>query len=175
MLVRYREGSLAEAVTMVENLHRQYSPGRPVEITFMDDAFNQLYQDEILTGKLAGSFTGVAIVISCLGLFGLISFSAQRRRREIGVRKVFGANVRDIVLLLCRDFVALIGISLVIGLPFAYWVATRFLSEYQFHTGIGFSFFAWTIGSTFFVAIAAVSFQSIKAAVSRPVETLRSE
>jgi putative ABC transport system permease protein len=110
-----------------------------------------------------------------LGLFGLVSFSAERRRKEIGIRKVLGAAMQDVVVLLCRDFVILIGISLAIGLPVAWWLADRFLSGYQFHVDVGITFFLWTIGATFGLAIAAVSIQSIRAALSNPVDTLKSE
>lgn len=175
MMVSYKPGQLPEAVSAIEALHRQYSPGRPVEITFMDDAFNKIYEQEILTGKLAGSFTMIAIVISCLGLFGLVSFSAERRKKEIGIRKVLGADVIEVVVLLCRDFAVLIGVALAIGLPIAGWMAARFLSEFAFHVDIGISLYIWTILSMFGLALAAVSFQSIRAAVAKPVDSLRTE
>jgi ABC-type antimicrobial peptide transport system permease subunit len=175
MMVSYEDEKLQEALSTIEALHRQYSPDRPIEIEFMDDAFNKLYYEEIVSSKLAGSFTAIAIIISCLGLFGLVSFSAARRKKEIGIRKVLGAEVSQVVMLLCRDFFVLVGISLIIGLPIAWWVATKFLSGFRFHVELGAGLFVWTTVSMFGLAIIAVSFQSIRAAIRKPVESLKME
>lgn len=175
LFVRYKEGKLEEALATIDNLHRAFEPGSPSQIQFMDDTFNQLYAEEVLLAKLARIFTAIAIFVSCLGLFGLVSYSAQRRRKEIGIRKVLGATVSSLVTLLCRDFLGLIVLSMVCGLPIAWFGAQFFLERYVQHTAPGASVVVLAAVSLLAAALVAVIFQSLKAAMADPANVLRSE
>ncbi len=175
IFIRYQEGKAQEAIKFMESLHLKYEPNYPLEYQFTDEAFGKIYESEILMGKLSGLFTLMAIFISCLGLFGLASFTAERRVKEIGVRKVLGATAIQLVVLLCTDFVLLVGIALSIGLPIAWWAMQTFLSRYAFHTELSPSIFLLTSIIMIGIALITVSFQSIKTALRNPVRSLRTE
>jgi ABC-type antimicrobial peptide transport system permease subunit len=175
MFIRYKPGQAQEAVENVESLLKKFNSGFPLEYKFMDETFGKIYETEILAGKLSNCFTLIAIFISCLGLFGLASFTAERRTKEIGVRKILGATVSQVVLLLCRDFILLICIALVVGLPLAWLGAKEFLDGYAFHIELGYAVFALAGFGITAIALVTVSFQSVKAAMSNPVKNLRVE
>lgn len=175
IFIRYESGSLEIALKHIQNVYQKFSPDFPIEYKFMDETFGQQYQNEILIGKLATCFTVMAVFISCLGLFGLASFTAERRSKEISIRKVLGATVSQMIILLCRDFVILIVIALTVGLPIAWWGMQRFLTTFAFRTEPSISLFAITALSMLLIALATVSFQSAKAALADPAETLKSE
>ena len=128
-----------------------------------------------MVATLSSCFTIIAILISCLGLFGLASFSAERRAKEIGVRKVLGASVNGLVVMLCKDFTRLIIYAIIVGTPLAYYVMEQFLSQYPYRTELNVSMFAIPALALIFVSLSIVSYQSIKAALNNPVEVLRSE
>jgi putative ABC transport system permease protein len=175
LFVRYQPGLATEALKYIESLHKKFEPDFPMEYKFMDDEFGKIYESEIMVGKLATYFTVMAIFISCLGLFGLASFTAEKRVKEIGIRKIMGATVSQLVVLLCRDFILLIGIALIVGLPLAWWGSQKFLEGYAFHTDLSYSVFVITSLSMMAIALLTVSFQSAKAAQSNPVKNLRTE
>ncbi|HEY4196059.1 MAG TPA: FtsX-like permease family protein, partial [Mucilaginibacter sp.] len=150
-------------------------PGYPFEYQFIDDDFNQLFKTETLTGTLAGVFAGLAIFISCLGLFGLAAYTAERRIKEIGIRKVLGASVAGLAGLLSKDFLKLVGISCVIAFPIAFWALHKWLESYQYRVDINWWVFAVAGIMAMLIALATVSFQAIKAALMNPVKSLRSE
>ncbi len=175
IFIKYEKGGLDKAMAHVQTVYRKYSPDFPMEYKFMDETFGQQYQDEILIGKLATCFTAIAIFISCLGLFGLASFTAERRAKEISIRKVLGATVSQLIALLCQEFVLLIFISLLIGLPLAGWGVQQFLQRYAFHVDFPISVFVITAMSLFGVALLTVSYQSARAALMNPAKSLRSE
>ena len=175
LFVRYQPGLATEALKWVESLYKKFEPGFPMEYKFMDDEFGKIYESEIMVGKLSTYFTGMAIFISCLGLFGLASFTAEKRVKEIGIRKILGATVSQLVILLCRDFILLVGIALTIGLPLAWWGCQKFLQGYAFHTDLTISVFVVTGLAMIVIALITVSFQSAKAALSNPVKNLRTE
>ena len=175
IFIKYEKGDLHEVMKHIQTVYKKYSPDFPIEYKFMDETFGQQYQNEILIGKLATGFTAMAIFISCLGLFGLASFTAQRRTKEITIRKVLGATVSQLITLLCQEFVVLILISLLIGLPLAWWGTEKFLQTYAFHTDFPFSVLVITSLSLLGVGLLTVSFQSAKAALLNPAESLRSE
>lgn len=164
-----------ESLASVEAVFKKHNPEYPFKYTFLDEVFNNEYKTEQIIGKLSLSFTIIAIVISCLGLFGLASFMADRRTKELGIRKVMGASVMSLVTMLCRDFTVLVGISLCIGFPVASYLATEYLSGYAFHTEIHWSLYLLTGMAVVLIGLLSVSFQSIKAALSNPVDSLRSE
>ncbi len=175
VFVKYEAGQAEEAIASIQTLYKKFEQDIPMEYQFMDAPFGRLYENEILVEKLSMYFTIIAIFISCLGLFGLASFTAETRTKEIGVRKVLGATVMQIVTLLCRDFILLIAIALVIGLPIGYWGVEQFLSKYAYRTDIGpwlfISIVIGLMGITFFT----VAWQSGKAAAANPVKSLRTE
>lgn len=175
IFISYKPGRLKEAMNYIQNLYRKYDPDHPMEYTFMNETFDRQYRNEIMIGKLSAYFTAIAIFISCLGLFGLASFTAETRTKEIGVRKVMGATVWQVVVLLCRDFVFLVGIALVFGVPLGWWGIKKFLDGYAFHTDIGLSVFVITAFAMILMALLTVSFQSARAALENPVKSLRTE
>jgi putative ABC transport system permease protein len=141
----------------------------------MDQSFDQQYKNEILIGKLSTSFMAIAVFISCLGLFGLSSFMTERRVKEIGIRKVMGATVTQLVILLCRDFVLLVGMALIIGFPIAWWMGKQFLMTYAFRAEITVSIFVITGSALLAIALITVSYQSVRAAVTNPTNCLKNE
>src|SRR5688572_28880955 len=167
--------NLDASIKNLETVYKKFDQVYPFEYSFLDQHYNKLYQSETTTGKLAVCFTVIAVFISCLGLFGLASFTAERRTKELGVRKVLGASVSDVVTLLCSDFTKLIFIALLLGTPLAYYISQAFLSQYVYHTEIKFWIFGITGTGILFLAIPTVIFQSLKAALTNPVNALRSE
>jgi len=175
LFVKLDGHNLDESIKNLETLYKKFEPVYPFRYSFLDQHFNQLYQQETTTGKLAICFTVIAVFISCLGLFGLASFTAERRTKELGVRKVLGASVSDLVRLLCGDFTKLVLLALVVGTPVAYYLTHIFLSQYVYRTEIHFWIFGITAVVILALAIFTVIFQSLKAAITNPVNSLRTE
>jgi len=175
IFIHYEPGHAEDALNYIQGIYKKFEPAFPMEYKFMDETFGSQYQDEIMTGKLSTGFTLMAIAISSLGLFGLASFTAERRAKEISLRKVLGATVGQMISLLCRDYVLLVGIALMIGLPMAWWGAQKFLDTYQFHTTLSVSLFVMTALSVLLMALLTVSYQSAKAAMANPADGLSYE
>jgi ABC-type antimicrobial peptide transport system permease subunit len=152
-----------------------YSPAVPFAYKFVDDEYAGKFKLEERVGKLAGAFAGLAIFISCLGLFGMASFMAEQRVKEIGVRKVLGASVFAVWRLLSMDFILLIGIALLIATPVAYGLMHSWLQHYTYHTGLPWWIFASVAILMLVITLLTVSYQSLKAALMNPVRSLRSE
>jgi len=162
-------------MAQVRQIFREHNPDYPFEYTFLDDVFNSEYRTEVVIGKLSLSFTIIAIFISCLGLLGLATFTAERRTKELGIRKVMGASVGNLVIMLCSEFTNLIILSLFIGLPISWWLVRQYFSGYMFHTEINWSVYIITSASILLIAILSVGYQAIKAAISNPVKSLKTE
>ncbi|MFA6085212.1 ABC transporter permease [Mucilaginibacter sp.] len=176
MYVRIKSQKGIEAsLTAIQDVLKRDNPAYPFDYRFVDDQFNQMFQSEMLVSKLSRVFSALAIVISCLGLFGLAAYTAERRVKEIGIRKVLGASVSGIAGLLSKDFLQLVIISCVIAFPVAYWAMQNWLKGYQYHINIQWWVFAVAGISAVVIAVATISFQSIKAALKNPVTSLRSE
>ena len=152
-----------------------FSPNSPFDYFFLDDDFEKMYRSEIRLGKIFASFTALAIFIACLGLFGLASFTSEQRTKEIGVRKVLGASVSNIVILLSKDFSKWVCIASLIAWPVAYYFMSRWLQSFAYRTSMGIWIFLLATALAFLVAMATVSFKSVKAALANPVESLRYE
>jgi len=167
--------STQAALSKVEAVFKRYNPGSPFEYTFNDADYAKKFGDEERISSLASFFAAFAVFISCLGLFGLASFTAEQRTKEIGVRKVLGASVINVWGLLSKDFVLLVFISFFIAIPVASYTMNKWLLGYDYHTGISVWIFAATAGAALLITIATVSFQAIKAALSNPVKSLRTE
>ena len=165
----------SEALKKVEAIYKQYDPGSPFNFQFTDAEYAKKFADEERTGRLASIFTVLAIFISCMGLFGMASFMAEQRTKEIGVRKVLGASIINLWGLMSKEFVALVTISLVIASPVAYYFMNKWVLSYKYHTDVSWWIFALTAAGAVIITLLTVSYQSIKAATANPVKSLRSE
>lgn len=175
IMVKFAKGKETAGLGAIEKMYNEMDPSHPFEYQFLDTQVENMYRGDIVFGKLANSFTVIAILISCLGLFGLSSYAAQKRTKEIGVRKVLGASVSGLILMLCTDFTWLVLIAFVLGSPVAYWLMNKMLENYAFHVGISFTYFIAAGLGLLFIALLTVIFQSARAAMSNPVDTLRTE
>lgn len=162
-------------VKQLESRWKAMVPGQPFSFSFMDDDFNSLYDTEQRTGKIFISFAALAIFIACLGLFGLVTFAAEQRTKEIGIRKVLGASTGNIVGMLSRDFLKLVIIAALIALPLAGWMMSKWLQAFAYRTSIGWWIFVGAGIVAIVIALATVSFQAVKAALANPVKSLRTE
>jgi len=166
---------IQEAISKINTAYKQIYPAGIFEFDFLDQQLDVLYKSEERLYSLFKIFSVLAMLISCLGLWGLITFAAQQRVKEIGVRKVLGASVPNIVSMLTRDFVVLVCIAVVIASPLAYWGVYKWLQDFAFRIHIGWTAFALAGGSALLIALITVSFQAIKAARANPVKSLRTE
>ena len=164
-----------KAIAATERKFKQYNGQYPFGFAFLDDIFNHVYQGEQTEGKLFNYFAGIAILISCLGLLGLATYTAQVRTREIGVRKVLGASVSRIVGLLAQDFIMLVVIAICIATPVAWFAMYKWLQDYAYRISIDWWMFAAAGIIAVFIAFITISFQTVKAALMNPVKSLRSE
>ncbi|SOD89124.1 ABC transporter permease [Spirosoma fluviale] len=165
----------SQALEKVAEVFKQYNPAAPFEYTFVDDEYGKKFGKETRIGNLAMIFAAFAIFISCLGIFGLASFIAEQRTKEIGVRKVLGASVMNLWGLLSRDFIVLVLISIGIATPIAWYLLNNWLQHYTYRTTIAWWVFALTGAGTLLLTLLTVSFQSVRAALTDPVKSLRSE
>jgi putative ABC transport system permease protein len=173
--IRTNASDMKALVLTIQNVWDRLSPNQQFEYSFMDQDFDAAYKTENRTGGLFISFTILAIVIACLGLFSLAAYAAEQRSREIGIRKVLGASVKAITAMLSKDFIQLVAISILIAAPLAWWAMSKWLQGFAYRQDIQW----WVIASAAFAAILiafiTISFQSIKAALANPVDSLRSE
>jgi ABC-type antimicrobial peptide transport system permease subunit len=163
------------AIKSIETIFRKYDPEQTFEFKFVDDDYAAKFDNEERIGKLAGIFTMLAIIISCLGLFGLTSFVAEQRKKEIGVRKVLGASVLSVWNLLSKDFVMLVVLSFFIAVPLSWYFMHNWLQSYSYRTQLSWWIFLIAGASALIITLITVSFQSIKAAIANPVKSLRTE
>lgn len=174
-LVKSSPGKIVDAQKAAKDVWNKFFSSEPFVYKFLDEEFEQLYRADHKTASLVWLFSGIAIFLSCLGLFGLAAFTAERRTREIGVRKVLGASVSAIVTLLSKEFVALVIISLIVASPLAWWALSKWLQDFSYRIDISITFFIIAGIITLMVALATVSIHAIKAAISNPVKSLRTE
>jgi putative ABC transport system permease protein len=167
--------NVSQTLTRIETVVKKYSPEYPFEYSFLDSDYGKEYKAESVLGKLSFGFTLVAVIICCLGLFGLATFAAEQRIREIGVRKVLGATVSDIVVLLSKEFAGLVVIAIILAIPIAWYFLNQWLQDFAYRINISWWIFVLAGLSALLIAVLAVSFQAIKAAVSNPVKSLRTE
>ncbi|XWW46886.1 ABC transporter permease [Fibrella sp. USSR17] len=173
--VRTSGQNTSQAIAAVEQLWKKIYPQYPFEYAFLDENYNRLYRDEQRTGNLFIFFAGVAIVICCLGLFGLAAYTAEQRTKEIGVRKVLGASVPSLIGLLSKDFLALVAVGILLAAPIAWWAMGSWLQGFIYRIDLQWWMVALAGLLAVGIALLTVSFQSIKAALMNPVESLRSE
>jgi putative ABC transport system permease protein len=165
------EGSLAK----IEKVLGKHNPGYPFEYNFLDEDFDKQFRSEMLVSKLSSLFAVITIVISCLGLFGLAAYTAERRTKEIGIRKVLGATVQNVISLLSKDFVKLVLIAVIIASPVAWYIMSQWLQDYAYRINIQWWVFVVAGSAALLIALFTVSFQAIKAAIANPVKSLRAE
>ncbi len=173
--IRLETDDVRSTLYQIETVHNELNPSYPFDYSFVDERYAALYRSEMLTGELSKYFAVFAIIISCLGLFGLSSFTAERRRKEFSIRKVLGASVAGIVGLHCREFVKLVVIAIIISTPIAYYIMNQWLQDYAYRININLWIFVVSGGLALFIALLTVSYRAIRAAVANPVEALRYE
>jgi ABC-type antimicrobial peptide transport system permease subunit len=167
--------SASKSLSTLQGLYQKYNPNYPFEYKFTDERFGNKFKTEKLLGTMSVGFTGLAIIVSCLGLFGLALFSAEQRKKEISIRKVLGASVSNLWFSMSRQFVALVMLSFIIGSAISWYNINQWLGKYTYHTSLSIWVFVITMLVSVALCLIAVSFQSIKAAIANPVKNLRSE
>jgi hypothetical protein len=175
VMARTEAGKAQEAIASLETMHNQFDGEYTFEYQFLDQEFERMYRTDTLIGKLATYFAIIAILISCLGLFGLAAYTAERRTKEIGVRKVLGASVPNLVGLISGNFTKLILIAFVIAAPISWYLMQQFLQKYAYRIDLSPVVFALTGLLALIIAWLTVSYQSIKAALANPIDSLRNE
>ncbi|WP_400262422.1 ABC transporter permease [Sphingobacterium sp. SG20118] len=174
--IRTKAGTdLPKAIAQIEKIIKTNNPGYPFEYKFLDETFNTKFSSELMIQKLASVFAVLSIIISCLGLFGLASYSAEQRSKEIGIRKVLGASVNQLIGMLNRDFIILVGVSCLIAFPLAWWFMQDWLNSYHYKIEIGWIVFALAALAALAIATLTVSSQALRAALANPTKTLRDE
>ncbi len=168
-------GDVTGVLGAVEGVWKEFLPDQPFTYAFLDDEFAAMYADENRLARLLGGFSAVAILIALIGLFGLAAYAAERRTKEIGIRKVLGASVGGIVGLLSREFVAMVAIAFVVSTPVAWMVMSRWLETFAYRMDITWGLFAWVGLAGLVLAVGTVGVQAVRAALANPVESLRSE
>ncbi|HTI61829.1 ABC transporter permease [Mucilaginibacter sp.] len=175
IFVRVHGNDIPQAIASLSQLWQQQVPSRPFEYHFLDDYYNKLYVSEQRTATVFSTFATLAILLACMGLFGLAAFTTVQRTREIGIRKVLGANVRSIVMLIANDFLKLTLVAVILASPLAWYFMHKWLQDFAYRIDIKWWIFIAAGGISVLIAFLTVSFQSIRAALANPVESLRSE
>jgi putative ABC transport system permease protein len=175
LYIRISQKNVPAALQYIKDTYKRFDADNEIQYAFLDENFARQYQSEEKQGQIIISFTVLAVLISCLGLLGLVTFTASQRTREIGIRKTLGAGVSDIVFLLSRDLVKLVLLAIVIATPIAYYVMHLWLQSFAYRVSIGWGVFVLAGGLTLLAALLTLSIQTVRAALANPVASLRSE
>lgn len=175
MIANTKATGLKAALTTLETTWNKMNPNEPFEYSFLDQDFQKNYEAEQRQATLINYFTLVAIIISCLGLFGLATFTAEQRTKEVGIRKVLGASVYGVVALLSKDFLKLVVVAVLIASPLAWYVMNKWLQNFAYQTSITWQVFVLTTLVSIAIAFITISFQAVKTALANPVKSLRTE
>ena len=175
VLVKIKSGTEQQTISKLAAFYKSFNEGLPFEFKFMDDDYQAMYSSEQKVGVLSRYFAVIAIIISCLGLFGLSAFTAQKRQKEIGIRKVIGASVNNIAMMLSKEFLKLVVLAVVIAFPLAWWACNSWLQGFAYRVTLGPSVFLIAGLSIIVITLLTVSFQAIRAALANPVKSLRAE
>ncbi len=175
LAVKFASDEVGETMSFIQGVWNEVFPNSPLEYRFFDEEFGQQYASDERFGKLVFSFTWLAIFIACLGLFGLSAFTAEQKTKEIGVRKVLGASITGIVLLLSKQFSQLIGVAVVLAIPFGYYLMNAWLGDFEYRVEINWIWFLVSAFASILIALLTVTFQSVKAATTNPSDSLRYE
>ena len=175
MAVRFKTTNIPSLMSAIENKWRAIAPNQPLNYSFMDEDFNNIYKSEQRVGRIAVSFSALALFIACLGLFGLVTYAAEQRTKEIGIRKVLGASVSNIINMLSKDFMKLVLIAMVIAFPLGWYFMNKWLQDFAYRISIDWKIFFIAGLAAILIAIVTVSAQALKAALASPVNNLRTE
>jgi len=175
MAFRVHSANMPNLISMIQNKFKSLAPEQPFSYSFMDEDFNKTYSNEQRMGGISMTFSALAILIACLGLLGLITFAAEQRAKEIGIRKVLGANGRNIVSMLSKDFLKLVFIASLIAIPLAWWAMNKWLQGFAYRIQISWWILVSAALLAVLIALATIFYQAIKAALANPVNSLRSE
>ena len=173
--IKIRSEDISGTLATLEKTWKQWVPNRPFEYFFLDEDFDKQYRAEERLGLIFSAFSGLAVFIGCLGLLGLISFTAQQRTREIGIRKVLGASVLQLVVLQSKEFVKLVGMANLVAWPVAYVAVNRWLADFAYRIDVGAGVFVLSSVVVLGIVVLTVGYQAWKAAQADPVEALRYE
>ena len=173
--IKINPANIGAVLKFLEKKFKDFVPHQPFQFSFMDERYHNLYNSDRLFGKTINYFTILAIFISCLGLFGLVSYLSEQRTKEIGIRKVLGASISNIIRLLSKEFIILVTIANLIAWPLAYFVINKWLQNFAYHTNINIFIFLCAAGIALLIALITISFQSVRAALANPVDSLRNE
>ena len=175
ILVKIDGRDVPAALAHIEKTWAQHLPDFPLTYTFIDQQYGALYRAEERLSRVVNTFAGLAILVACLGLFGLAAFSARQRTKEVGIRKVLGATVSSIVVLLSKDFLRLVAIAFIVAAPLAYLAMQKWLESFAYRIDLGAGLFLVVGGLALLVAVVTVSYQAGRAALANPVQSLRYE
>jgi putative ABC transport system permease protein len=167
--------AISPLIAAIGNKWTALAPGIPFSFRFLDDSFNEMYQSEQQVGKIAIVFSVLAILISCMGMFGLATFIAEQRTKEIGIRKVLGASIQGIIGLLSADFMKLVAIAFLIAAPFGWWMMNKWLQDFVYRVNFSWWIFLAAGMAALLIALVTVSVQAVRAAFANPVKSLRTE
>jgi len=174
LYVRYKAKTQpGEALAAIAAVLKKDNPAYPFTYSFVNDQFDNIFKSEMLIGSLSRIFASLAIIISCLGLFGLAAYTAERRTKEIGIRKLLGASMTGIAGLLSKDFLKLVALSCFIAFPIAWWAMHGWLQQYAYHIEIGWWIFLIAGALAILIALITVSFQAVRAAIANPIKALK--
>lgn len=175
IMVKIKAGAEKQTIDRIKEKFQAFTPGMDFDYRFLDEDYQKLYASEQRVGALAKYFASLAIIISCLGLFGLAAFTARRRQKEIGIRKVVGASVSNVAFMLSKEFLKLVLVAIVVAFPVVWWIMNNWLSSFAYRVPVKADVFLITGLAAILITIITISFQSIKAAVANPVKSLRME
>jgi putative ABC transport system permease protein len=175
IIVKIKGGTEKQTIEQIQKSYASFNKGLPFDYKFLDEEYQALYTSENRVAVLSKYFAGLAILISCLGLFGLAAFTAQRRQKEIGIRKVVGASVSSVIIMLSKDFLKLVIVATLVAFPLVWWAMNDWLNSFAYRIQIGAAVFIIAAASIILITLLTISFQSIKAAIANPVKSLRTE
>jgi putative ABC transport system permease protein len=174
-MIRINSNNVQRTLANLETVWKQRVPDRPFNYHFLDDDYNQLYQAEQRSSLLFSVAASLAVILACLGLFGLAAFTTVQRTKEIGIRRVLGANVSSITLLIAKNFLQLVGIAILIAVPLAWWAGNQWLQEFAYRIPVRVYVFVATAIGTALIALFTVGYHSVKTSLMNPVKSLRTE
>jgi putative ABC transport system permease protein len=175
LIFKIKTTDIPGLLSAMKNVWEKFNTGEPFTYAFMDDLYNKTYSAEQKTGTILNIFALLTILVACLGLFGLATYTAEQRTKEIGIRKVLGASVTQVTQMLSKDFIKLVGIACIIAFPLSWWAMNKWLQSFAYRINISWWIFLMAAIVALFIALITVSFQAIKAAIANPVESLRTE
>jgi len=175
IMVKIKGGTEKQTLDKIQRKFNTFAPGMAFDYKFLDEDYQAVYASEKRVGILSRYFAGLAVIISCLGLFGLAAFTAQRRQKEIGIRKVVGASVSSVTFLLSKEFIKLVLMALIIAFPLVGWAMNNWLSDFAYRVPLGADIFFITALSAILITVLTIGFQAIKAALANPAKSLRTE